>query len=48
MTDFLGDDFLLNRTENSGTMLVAVKQLQSGATSQMRYVLCPSTWKADV
>jgi hypothetical protein len=36
MTEFLGDDFLVNRTDNASSMLVAVKQLQSDATSQMR------------
>lgn len=38
MGDFLGDDFLINRTD-SASMLVAVKIMRTDADSKARYLL---------
>ena len=38
VTEFLGDDFLVNRTTGSQSMLVAVKMLRPEADELSRYV----------
>ena len=37
MTEFLGDDFLVNRTTGNRSMLVAVKMLRRNADDLARY-----------
>ena len=39
ITDLIGDDFLVNRTGTSRSILVAVKMLRRNANDQARYVL---------